>query len=57
MRAAGLTGAVRGKGRRTTVPAELASRPGDLLERDFIATAPNQRLVADTRRAGHPGMG
>ncbi len=47
MRQAGLTGAVRGKTRRTTVPADLATRPGDLLERDFTATAPNTRWVAD----------
>jgi putative transposase len=47
MRADGLTGVVRGKTRRTTVPAELAARPGDLLERDFTAPAPNRRWVAD----------
>jgi putative transposase len=47
MPADGLTGVVRGKTRRTTVPAELAARPGDLLERDFTAPAPNRRWVAD----------
>jgi len=47
MRRAGLTGAVRGKTRRTTVPAEVAARPGDLLARDFTAPAPNRRWVAD----------
>jgi hypothetical protein len=47
MRADGLTGVVRGKPRRTIVPAELAARPGDLLERDFTAPAPNRRWVAD----------
>ena len=47
MRALGLSGAVRGKTARTTVPAEVAGRPGDLLERDFTAAAPNQRWVAD----------
>jgi putative transposase len=47
MRALGLSGAVRGKVKRTTVPAEVASRPGDLLSRDFTASAPNQRWVAD----------
>ena len=47
MRADGLTGAVRGKTRRTTVPAAVAARPGDLLERDFTAPAPNRRWVAD----------
>jgi hypothetical protein len=39
-------GVVPGKTRRTTVPAELAARPGDLLERDFTAPAPNRRWVA-----------
>jgi transposase InsO family protein len=29
------------------VPAEVAARPGDLLDRDFTASAPNQRWVAD----------
>jgi putative transposase len=47
MRAEGLAGVVRGKARRTTVPAELTTRPGDLLERDFTAPAPNRRWVAD----------
>jgi putative transposase len=47
MRKANLCGAVRGKPRRTTIPAEAAARPGDLLDRDFTATAPNQRWVAD----------
>jgi putative transposase len=47
MRALGLAGAVRGQAKRTTVAAEAAARPGDLLERDFTATAPNQRWVAD----------
>jgi putative transposase len=43
----GLSGAVRGRTRRTTVPVEVAARPGDLLDRDFTASAPNQRWVAD----------
>ena len=53
MRALGLVGAVRGRGRvkRTTVPAELpaeaAGRPADLVERDFTAPAPNRLWVAD----------
>jgi len=47
MRACNVAGAVRGRGQRTTVPAEVAARPGDLLERDFTAAAPNQRWVAD----------
>jgi len=47
MRKANLCGVVRGKPRRTTIPAQAAARPGDLLDRDFTATAPNQRWVAD----------
>ena len=41
MRRAGLSGAVRGKTRRTTVPDTTSARPGDLLDRDFTAPAPN----------------
>lgn len=48
MRQLGLAGAVRGRRRRTTVPAgPAAARPGDLLRRDFTAAAPNRRWVAD----------
>ena len=47
MRGLGLTGAVRGRTRRTTVPAEVAARPGDLVERNFTAPAPNRLWVAD----------
>jgi putative transposase len=47
MRADGLAGVIRGKTRRTTAPAPVAARPGDLLERDFTAPAPNRRWVAD----------
>ena len=47
MRACNVAGAVRGRVKRTTIPAEVAARPGDLLERDFTAAAPNQRWVAD----------
>jgi len=43
----GLAGAVRGKTKRTTVPAALAARPGDLVQRSFSATAPNRLWVAD----------
>lgn len=45
----GLQGAVRGKRPRTTVPGEDrgSERPPDLLERDFSASAPNRRWVAD----------
>jgi putative transposase len=47
MRQAGLAGVVRGRTRRTTVPAPAAHRPDDLLARDFTAPEPNRRWVAD----------
>ena len=43
----GLEGARRGKRHRTTIPLEGASRPADLVERDFSAERPNQLWVAD----------
>ena len=47
MRRLGLAGAVRGRKPRTTIPAEVAARPADLVQRDFTATRPNQLWVAD----------
>jgi putative transposase len=47
MRELGLAGAVRGKVKRTTVPAEIAARPGDLVERNFTAPAPDRLWVPD----------
>ena len=47
MRELHLTGAVRGKVKRTTVPADVAARPGDLVDRIFSAPAPNRLWVAD----------
>ena len=47
MRQMGLRGVVRGKKVRTTIPDEVASRPADLVERDFTAAYPNQLWVAD----------
>ena len=47
MRQQGLAGAVRGTPKRTTVADTEASRPADLLHRDFTAPAPNLRWVAD----------
>ena len=48
MREMGLAGVVRGKVKRTTIPADpVGERPRDLLDRDFSAAAPNQRWVAD----------
>ena len=43
----GITGAVRGKTTRTTIPDDQAPRPTDLVERQFTATRPNQLWVAD----------
>jgi transposase InsO family protein len=44
----GLRGAVRGRAWTTTTrPDETASRPRDLVQRDFTATRPNQLWVAD----------
>ena len=47
MRALGLSGVRRDKGIRTTIPAKDGARAGDLLDRDFTATAPNRTWVTD----------
>src|SRR5690606_31958567 len=47
MRELGLRGAVRGATCKTTVPAATDERPGDLVQRQFTATRPNQLWVAD----------
>ena len=47
MRGLGLSGAVRGKKVRTTIPSELAPRPADLVERVFSAAVPNRLWLAD----------
>jgi hypothetical protein len=47
IREIGLAGAIRGKVKRTTVPAEDAARPGDLVDREFTAPAPNRLWVAN----------
>jgi putative transposase len=47
MRELGIAGVVRGKPKRTTIPAEAEQRPADLVERDFTAPAPNRLWVAD----------
>ena len=47
MRAAGLRGVCRRKGRRTTVRDQRARPAPDLVERNFSASAPNQLWVAD----------
>jgi len=43
----GICGVVRGKPRRTTIAAQTADRPADLVERNFTAPAPNRLWVAD----------
>ncbi len=43
----GLTGAVRGKARRTTIADQTAARPADLVQRKFAPPAPNRLWVAD----------
>jgi transposase InsO family protein len=48
MREMGLAGAVRGRAWTTTTQPGLdAERPGDLVERNFTATRPNQLWVSD----------
>lgn len=47
MREMGIAGARRGKPKRTTVSDEKAPRPEDLVERRFVAPAPNHLWVAD----------
>ena len=47
MKKLGLQGIRRGKRVRTTIPNDLAERPLDLVNRQFVATQPNQLWVAD----------
>lgn len=47
---AGITGAVRGRKPRTTVPAPVLDRRPDLVERNFKAPAPGALWVADIER-------
>ena len=47
MRSMGLTGVVRGKTVRTTIPTEDGVRAADLVKRQFAAGAPNRLWVAD----------
>ena len=49
MRQHGLAGKLRGCKMRTTIPDEAAvDAARDLLQRDFSATRPNEKWVADT---------
>jgi putative transposase len=47
MRELGLQGVRRGKVKPTTTPDEQATRPADLVMRDFSTARPNQLWVAD----------
>ncbi|MER6532203.1 IS3 family transposase [Streptomyces sp. NPDC001508] len=47
MRELGIQGAVRGKRVITTIPGGQAERAPDLVDRDFVAAAPNRCWVAD----------
>ena len=48
MRQEGLEGVRRGKKKRTTIPDEAAvERARDLVQRDFSASRPNEKWVAD----------
>ncbi|MGA5276328.1 IS3 family transposase [Streptomyces cellulosae] len=47
MRELGITGAVRGRRVITTLPGGQAERAPDLVDRDFVAGAPNRCWVAD----------
>jgi transposase InsO family protein len=48
MRQEGIVGYRRGRKHRTTIPDEAAvERARDLLQRDFTATRPNEKWVAD----------
>ena len=47
MRQDGLAGRVRGRRRRTTIPADVGARPADLVDRQFRASAPNELWIAD----------
>jgi transposase InsO family protein len=47
MKDLGLRGARRGKAFKTTIPDTSVSRPADLVDRQFVATRPNQLWVAD----------
>ena len=47
MKALGLRGVVRGKRQFTTIPADVADQPQDLVERNFTAEVPNRLWVSD----------
>jgi len=43
----GLEGQRRGRKRKTTIPADISERPADLVDRHFVAAAPNLLWIAD----------
>jgi transposase InsO family protein len=47
MRAMGLAGAVRGRAWITTTQSSNGDRPADLVDRQFVASRPNQLWVSD----------
>lgn len=47
MRGMGLQGVIRGRKKRTTIPANQDPRPLDLVQRRFRVDWPNQLWVAD----------
>jgi putative transposase len=47
MRREGLCGVVRGRKKRTTIPADVAARPLDRVQRQFVASRPNELWIAD----------
>jgi transposase InsO family protein len=57
MRQLGLRGVTRQKTIRTTIPGKDGKRAGDLLNRDFTATRPNEKWVTDFTyvRTWNPG--
>jgi len=57
MRKLQLVGVRRGTVKRTTLPGEVTERPQDLVERSFVASAPNRLWVADlTYVSAWPGF-
>jgi putative transposase len=47
MRQQGLSGVVRGRRKRTTIPADVAQLPLDRVQRQFVASRPNELWIAD----------
>ncbi len=43
----GLEGVRRGRRTKTTIPDDASVRPADLVNREFVATRPNELWVAD----------